>query len=245
MHRLEHRLFCLAAFVAGYTVAAANAQHTSTVAMPRSLAQWSSFWALDEADFLPARAIPTADDVEPVNLRYRLGYRRGFYGAGYVFPRTYAWRLGYWDGYYSFPSYASYWVRYPTCYYQPVVVPRYYYTAPACYYVAPIVYDPCTISIRMTTSGDVLPASSSVSEPLPSSERATPTPAQPNRVSPPLGPQPGEPAPKPSKPSVDNPPNELRLVRHEIPAKRFRYPAYGEHLRSGEQQTKILTRSDR
>ncbi|MCX7699289.1 MAG: hypothetical protein N2039_00260 [Gemmataceae bacterium] len=186
------------------------------------------------------RAVPKEDDLEPINLRYRLGYARGWYGGTYFLPRTYAWRAGYWHGYFGYPSVARYWVTYPSYYYRPWISTTYYYSVPTYYYYSPIVYDACVIPIRSDAQpapASVLPSTVSPKDTLP-----RPQPSVPNQVDPvtppmPLPPQPGEPAPKPTKPDANVPSNDVRLVRETVEPKRYRYPAYGEHLRSSGSTT--------
>lgn len=187
-----------------------------------------------------ARGFPSDDDLEPVNLRYRLGYARGWSGGSYILPRTYAWRVGYWHGYFGYPSFARYWVTYPTYYYRPWVTTTYYYAAPIPYCYPPIAYDVCATPIRFEVQSsstgnplgtDLLPESLPRSRNMPTEETG---PARPPAL---LPPQPGEPTPKPAKPDAGTPPSDVRLVHDAGKSKRYRYPAYGEHLRSADADT--------
>lgn len=199
-----------------------------------------------ENDLLPARALPTEADTQEVNLRYRLGYWRGFYGGGYILPRTYAWRLGYWHGYYGYyPSYARYWSYYPVYPYRSWTITT-HYSVPACYYSVPVVYyDPCTIPIGLTTSERAVPSSPSTIETSPATPRKDSQATPPSESPMPLPPQPGEPAPKPNKPGVEKLNGELRLVHETHSGKRYRYPAYGEHLRPETAPRGSVTRLSR
>ncbi len=188
-----------------------------------------------------ARDIDSEADLQEINLRYRLGYVRGWYGGTYLLPRTYAWRAGYWHGYYGYPSYARYWVSYPTYYYSscyhPWVTTTYYYSVPSCWSSSTIVYDACTIPIRaaaVAPSPSVPAASGTPAEALPRSLPGVPSQVEPMKPPMPLPPQPGEPAPKSTKPDGGDPPTDVRLVRESPEPKRFRYPAYGEHIRSSD-----------
>lgn len=186
------------------------------------------------------RAVPIEDDLEPIHLRYRLGYARGWYGGTYILPRTYAWRAGYWHGYFGYPSVARYWVTYPSYYYRPWISTTYYYSVPTYYYYSPVVYDACIIPIRgdaQPAPANVVPSAVSPGDGLPRTQPGAPNQVDPVSPPMPLPPQPGEPAPKPTKPDANGPSSDVRLVRESAEPKRYRYPAYGEHLRSSGMAT--------
>lgn len=118
-----------------------------------------------------ARARADEDDTEDVNLRYRLGYNRGYWGGVQIFPRGYAWRSGYYNGLYGYPYstgfrglfggyrpiwgaayrshfYGGYYAGfgYPTYYSSYYCSTPVYYSSPVIYsssfyYSSPVVYD--------------------------------------------------------------------------------------------------------
>ncbi len=197
------------------------------------------------------RALPQ-DDITDVNLRYRLGYNRGYNGGFYVLPRFYAFRAGFNDGFYGRGFGASYYWGGPRWwggYY-----PRYGYGGyyGGSYYYSSYVYPSCGCYSTPVYStpyvyGSASSSTYSLSDPnatyIPSTQpMATPEPPL-SRPAPQLLPEPApkmnyryngdplNPVPQPSKQPAVHRDSEGRLV--SMPAtKKHSYAAYGEKSNS-------------
>jgi hypothetical protein len=198
-----------------------------------------------------SRAQAGDDDLEDVNLRYRLGYRRGYYGGDYILPRFYAFRSGYYDGYYGSRYYGSYyWPRYyysRPYYYYGSYYPRLAYYTPPIYYSSPVIYSAPSVYYSLSSPVPRIPPSAPLNAPRPL-EGTMPEPEPPMApTAPRLLPEPtpkkqsyrydGGPVPAPRSDAAQG-----RLV--SLPAaKKYTYPAYGDNRRqSRDPDTTVLVK---